>query len=188
MTSETGWADVIKRSPDKVKLIVSKQSYHYPVKGIVLISGVHQKHIWIGKQKIANKLFPKKTTQSQEAIDVRNVKTALRQLVEPQMKTVRSKLRTVAFSEKDPRCPLSGDSLLECKTHVDHTIPFTSLVEDFFRERRLDISRVEYSKRGTHVNLKDHDLAEEFVKYHFEKADLKLVCAKANLQKGSKFI
>lgn len=188
LLTEKGWADVIRRAPDKIKIEVGKQNYVYPVKGIILVSGFKKSRIWIGKQKITNILFPTKQRRSQESIDIANVKTAFRQLAEPQMKTERNRLRSVSFAEENPLCPLSGQSLRDCKTHVDHTIPFTTLVEEFCRENRLDISNIKYSQRGTKVKLKDPVLAQKFVLYHLEKAELSLVCAEANLQKGSKIL
>ena len=81
-------------------------------------------------------------------------------------------------------CQETGELSLWVELNVDHRQPntFSVIVDRFIELYRIDLSSIEYIESIDNVYLfKDNDLAEEFRKYHKEKANLRLVRKDKNL-------
>ena len=170
---------------EKTELKVTQRTFQkYPVRGLTLISPNSKTEIWIGKSTITNTLYPKKRRKVKQSTIVLK---ALRQIVEDDVQRERQLQRRKMYGRSDMICPISGINLLDCKTtHLDHKYPFSKLAEDFFREKGIDMERVQVRIKGTFYILSDSKLAQEWKTYHLKNAKLELVCAKANLKKSNK--
>lgn len=85
-------------------------------------------------------------------------------------------------------CQLSGKSLMG-STHVDHySKPFSSLAMEWAEYCEADLCRQKFAGRGQTKIFANGELNESWQHWHEEKADLRIVCAKANLAKGNKAI
>lgn len=161
------------------------------VRGVVLITPNSKREVWIGKEKLVNELFPSQVKMSEPKLNRNIALQALRQIIEPQIKTFRQSARKILNSEVgfSERCPLSGELLRNCadNTHIDHIYPFSRLVEDFCRAYGLDLETLEVYTRGTKAFLKNTEIAESWFDYHMMKAKLQLCCGKANIAKSNKY-
>lgn len=76
--------------------------------------------------------------------------------------------------------------------HVDHKNPsFNQIVEDFIKERKIDLELVEISGMGdeeTTQFFSDIWLRRDFADYHKDHAILQLLDAKENMKKGLKIL
>ena len=82
------------------------------------------------------------------------------------------------------KCQETGELSLWEDLNVDHRQPntFSVIVDRFIELHKVDLSAVEYIETIDNVYLfKDNDLAEEFRRYHKEKANLRLVRKDNNL-------
>lgn len=82
-------------------------------------------------------------------------------------------------------CPLSGKSLMGL-THVDHKAPFSKLVLQWAEEFSVDLCKQKFSGKGQTKIFANGELNESWQHWHEKNAELQIVCAKANLQKGAK--
>lgn len=90
-----------------------------------------------------------------------------------------------------PLCPLTGVILTPKTSHVDHIYPqtFSSLVEDFVQEYHIDPISVELLSGGDNnstIRLKNKELEQLWVDYHWHHARLRVVSAEANLKMSDK--
>lgn len=90
-------------------------------------------------------------------------------------------------------CCLSGSPInIQTDTHVDHIIPFDTLVHDFITQENIDVEVLQYTDdihptdcRITEF-LPNSDLKKKFADFHRRKASLRLVTANANLTRKRK--
>lgn len=83
---------------------------------------------------------------------------------------------------KPPICPVTRERLTRKTAHVDHEIPFDSLVKTFLGPTALRDVRVEPTRDdATETMLADRVLREAWALYHRSVAKLRLVSAQANL-------
>lgn len=160
----------------------------YPVKGIMLISPNSKSEIWIGKKTITDLIFPPQKTKKHINWKTK-LSLAFRQIVEEDMAIERNIQRKRAYMDESFCCPLSGIPLKDCPsgTHLDHVYPFSRMVDDFLRRFNIEGEWVEVVHRGTSYSLKDTEIVKKWLQYHRENADLKLTCAKYNIQKSNKY-
>lgn len=134
------------------------------------------------QSKLLDSLFPKSTKASSSA----RVVKAMRNLISGQISEYRQNYRKAC--KLDARlliCPLSGADMRYCKTHVDHTYPFSLLIKDWAASLSLDLAKIELNRQGL---FKDDKLAESWLNYHKSNAKLQLVSQSANCSKGAKLL
>lgn len=96
----------------------------------------------------------------------------------------------IAFRDKnltqDSVCPFTGQTLTVQNVHVDHVPPttFDAIVDEFIQLYSIEpegvsLTGVKDGEIGD--NFSDSSLSELFLQFHNEKAQLRLVSAKANL-------
>jgi hypothetical protein len=110
----------------------------------------------------------------------------MRQIIEPQIKTFRLSVNR-QLKRKPLKCAMSGEFINSGEFHIDHTYPFKNLVEEWCREEKIDLERIDVHCRGTKCYFKDTTLAESWFDYHAMNAQLQALSAKANLAKGAKY-
>lgn len=169
--------------------VVTKKFQAKGVKGVVMISPNSKTEIWLGKAKIVDTLFPPKKPTPLHVKDRKNVIAALRQLINPQIKTYKDSVRRQLNGPMGHklRCALTGDHICMGEYHIDHRYPFKNLVEDWCRQVGKDLEHIDVVCRGTKCYLKDNQLAESFYDYHMMHAQLQVTTAKANMEKGAKY-
>lgn len=125
-------------------------------------------------------LFPTKKRGSKEAPYHNIVRKALRGMVEYQISEYRSSL-PYSFS-----CYESGLTIRKgMKFDVDHTdVPFVKLVDDWLIENGLTYEEVVLSGTKNNKRIKDPELAESWLNYHFDYAQLVPVLSSINRSKG----
>lgn len=176
------WKKIMAKKPEFRFKIIKKKFQASPVKGVALCVG--EREIWIGKQKLIEFLF------HSEPLDIdhrKKVIMALRQLVEPQIKQYRAAVHR-KINRGKMYCALTGASLDFGEFHIDHSIPFKILVEEWCREVGRDLERIDVACRGTSCKLKSKELAQSFSDYHLINARLQATTKTANLKKGSKVL
>lgn len=179
------WKVVKDRGAIKYK-IRNKKFQGKAVRGIVMVTSKSKREIWLGKGAVVEALFPKKVETPTYVQNKREALIAMRQIIEPQIKTFRlSVLRQI--KKKPLRCPVSHDLLEATEFHIDHRYAFKNLAEEWCRDMKVDLERVDVYCRGTKCYMRDTDLAESWFDYHMINAQLQALSAKANLQKGSKY-
>jgi hypothetical protein len=118
------------------------------------------------------------------------VTSALRTLVEPQIRAFRARAFGGSFSVP---CALTGTAVAMGESHVDHTPPvtFDALVQAFLDSRGLTMGEVAVvpTADASAVNtLVDVELAHAWVEYHELKASLRVTSKGANLSQGAKLV
>lgn len=159
------------------------------VKGVVMISPRSKTEIWLGKGKICDELFPRSTPVPEYKQNKKDALAALRQIIEPQIKAYRT---SVLRQLRGPmghkiRCAQSGEAINSGEFHIDHKYPFKNLVEEWCRDMKVDLERLEVSCKGTKCKLRDTRLAESWFDYHMMNANLQVLIASENLKKGAKY-
>lgn len=169
--------------------VVSKKFQTKAVRGIVMISPNSKTEVWLGKAKVLEYLFPPKSPTPIHVKDRKNVIAALRQLINPQIKTYKDSVRRQLNGPMGHkvRCSLTGEHICMGEYHIDHKYPFKNLVEDWCRQVGKDLEHIDVVCRGTKCYLKDNQLAESFYDYHMMNAQLQVTTARANMQKGAKY-
>ena len=87
-------------------------------------------------------------------------------------------------------CPISGESLTWDNVHVDHAPPlfFSEIVRQFIKEYDISICKIKIGGRGrdgeTTVYFEDAHIAKQFVAFHDERAALRLLSPRANIELG----
>lgn len=180
------WKAIKDRGEVRYK-IRNKKFQGRGVRGIVMISPNSKKEIWLGKGKIVEALFPRPTQTPVYVTNRRQALIAMRQIIEPQVKTFRLSVNRQLQRGKVMKCPMSGDFISSGEFHIDHKWPFKNLVEEWCREESVDLERIEIQCRGTKCYFRDTKLAESWFDYHAINAQLQALSAKANLQKGAKY-
>lgn len=151
-----------------------------------MISGKSKREIWLGKAAILNILFPRTTAIPEYKQNKKDALVAMRQIIEPQIKTFRTSVLR-QLKKKPIRCPISGDFIETTMFHIDHKYPFKNLVEEWCRDEKVDLENIDVYCRGTKCYFKSTELAESWFDYHTIHAQLQVLSAKANLQKGAKY-
>ena len=179
------WKVIKDRGPVRYK-IRNKKFQGRPVKGIVMITSKSKREVWLGKGQVVGALFPRTVEVPEYKQNKKDALVAMRQIIEPQIKTFRmSVLRQL--KKKPLKCPVSGDFIEAAMFHIDHRYPFKNLVEEWCRGEKVDLENVDVYCRGTKCYFKDTELAEGWFDYHMMNAQLQVLSAKANLEKGSKY-
>lgn len=192
------WEKIILRGGNFYFKVIKKKFQTKAVKGIALVTQNSSNEIWIGKKKLIDILFPPPKVEYQQEIGLfndpvenrRRVLSALRQIIEPQIKQYRQAVRRriKGVGRYKLRCALTGEYLNHGEYHIDHKTPFKVLVEDWCRINQVDLENIEVVCRGTFCQLKNKSLAENFFDYHLLNAELQVTTAQANLVKGSKIV
>ncbi len=92
------------------------------------------------------------------------------------------------FSEKKiARCPITGETISFCSSHVDHQSPntFYKLVSDFIAEMKIDSEEISFVGSGQdglcQITFQDKTLEKAWVDYHNKNAQLQVISQRANL-------
>lgn len=85
-------------------------------------------------------------------------------------------------------CPVLGRVMTPDTCHVDHCPPntFEVIVTDYIREREIDVETaplLEHRDGKIGNRFTDDGFQEDWVQYHNNKAELRLISAEANLKK-----
>jgi hypothetical protein len=179
------WKAVKDRGEVKYK-IRNKKFQGKGVRGVVMISPKSKREIWLGKGKIMEALFPKAVETPTYIQNKKDALVAMRQIIEPQIKTFRMSVNR-QLKKKPIRCVESGEFINSGEFHIDHKYPFKNLVKEWCRDERVDLERIDVYCRGTKCYFKDTNLAESWFDYHMMHAQLQVLSAEANLQKGAKY-
>lgn len=179
------WKAIKDRGAVRYK-IRNKKFQGKAVRGVVMITPNSKREIWLGKGKVTESLFPKTVLVPEYKQNKKDALIAMRQIIEPQIKTFRLSVNR-QLKRKPLRCSLSGEFINSGEFHIDHVYPFKNLVEEWCREERVDLERIDVYCRGTKCFFRDTNLAESWFDYHAINARLQALSAKANLSKGSKY-
>jgi len=179
------WKVIKDRGEVKYK-IRNKKFQGKAVRGVVMVTSRSKREIWLGKGKVTDELFPRVKPIPEYKQNKMDVLVAMRQIIEPQIKTFRLSVNR-QLKRKPMRCPIHGVFINAGEFHIDHSYPFKSLVEEWCREEKVDLERIDVYCRGTKCYFKDTSLAESWFDYHAINARLQALSAKANLEKGSKY-
>ena len=179
------WKVIKDRGAVRYK-IRNKKFQGRPVRGIVMITAKSKREVWLGKGKVVDELFPRTVEIPEYKQNKKDALVAMRQIIDPQIKTFRlSVLRQL--KKKPLKCPVSGDFIEAAMFHIDHKYPFKNMVQEWCRDEHIDLENVDVHCRGTKCYFRDTDLAERWFDYHMINAQLQVLSAKANLEKGSKY-
>lgn len=98
------------------------------------------------------------------------------------VRALREEVKDQIFSFKKSSTPVCGicGNVIDGDIHVDHVVPFRCLVSDFFGADVHDV----LDMGPAPSLLKDRWIAQEWIKYHKEKAILQMSHARCNLKKG----
>jgi len=179
------WKLVKDRGPVRYK-IRSKKFQGKAVRGVVMVTSKSKREIWLGKGKVVDELFPREVAVPEYKQNKKDALVAMRQIIDPQIKTFRLSVNR-QLKKKPLKCAVSGEFINSGEFHIDHRYPFKNLVEEWCREMKVDLERVDVYCRGTKCYMRDTDLAESWFDYHMMNAQLQALSAKANLEKGSKY-
>jgi hypothetical protein len=85
-----------------------------------------------------------------------------------------------------PRCWITNEELNSDQCHVDHIVPFDTLIRRFVTEFNVDIdSAIEESTDGDVIpRFADQKLKNQWQKFHRENAVLNLATPTANMKRG----
>jgi len=94
------------------------------------------------------------------------------------------KLKNITNSNK---CPVTGEYLTIKNSHVDHEHPqFEQIIRDFIKTNNINIDEISLSGSvdgEIGQRIKDKDIETKFIKFHNNIAKLRIISAKANLQR-----
>jgi hypothetical protein len=179
------WKAIKDRGAVRYK-IRNKKFQGRAVRGIVMVTSRSKREVWLGKGKVVEELFPRAVEVPEYKQNKKDALVAMRQIIDPQIKTFRlSVLRQL--KKKPLKCPVSGDFIEAAMFHIDHKYPFKNMVQEWCRDEHIDLENVDVHCRGTKCYFRDTDLAERWFDYHMINAQLQVLSAKANLEKGSKY-
>lgn len=179
------WKSIKDRGPVRYK-IRNKKFQGRAVKGIVMVTSRSKREVWLGKGQVVDALFPRAVAIPEYKQNKKDALVAMRQIIEPQIKTFRMSVNR-QLKKKPLKCAMSGEFINSGEFHIDHRYPFKNLVEEWCREEKVDLERIDVYCRGTKCYFKDSSLAESWFDYHMMNAQLQALSAKANLEKGSKY-
>ncbi len=74
------------------------------------------------------------------------------------------------------------------REHVDHEPPltFSKIVDDFIKEKNIDLTKIEYDNSSTMTLFIDKKLEKDFYEYHKSVCKLRIISAKENLKNSYK--
>jgi hypothetical protein len=151
-----------------------------------MITPNSKREVWLGKGAVIDSLFPRETKVPEYKQNRKDALVAMRQIIEPQIKTYRTSVLR-QLRRKPLRCAMTGDFIEASMFHIDHVYPFKNLVEEWCRDMKTDLERIDVYCRGTKCYFKDTELAESWFDYHMMHARLQALSASANLKKGSRY-
>lgn len=152
-----------------------------------MVTSRSKREIWLGKGKVTDELFPRAKPIPEYKQNKKDALTAMRQIISPQINEFRKSINRQLNRGKIIKCPSSKDYLSAGEWHVDHVYPFANLVEEWCREERIDLERIDVYCRGTKCYFKDTSLAESWFDYHAINARLQALSAAENLKKGARY-
>lgn len=179
------WKAIKDRGGVRYK-IRNKKFQAKAVRGIVMITSRSKREVWLGKGKVVDALFPRAKEIPEYKQNRKDALVAMRQIIEPQIKTFRMSVNR-QMKKRPMQCPDTGSFIEAGEFHIDHRYPFKNLVEEWCREEKVDLERIDVHCRGTKCCFKDTDLAERWFDYHAINAQLQVLSVEANLKKGSKY-
>lgn len=99
--------------------------------------------------------------------------------------------KTAFFNtEQKKYCEITGEQINYNTSHVDHIIPFKTLVDNFIKTYYIDVDKVHYTfSIGVSFFLYDVNtkrIMDTWIDYHRENALLRVISANANLQRSRK--
>lgn len=104
---------------------------------------------------------------------------ALRFAIKPQLLEFRQKVYLPIT------CGISGRIITTHKElHIDHKIPFWSLVQNFCLQKNIDLNILETEGNGENIRLVNKKIELEFQDFHRKHAELQVSLKEANLEKG----
>jgi len=182
------WKALHERDGLKYK-IRNKKFQGRAVRGVVMVTPRSKREIWLGKGKIVEELFPREKPIPEYKQNKKEALVALRQIIEPQIISYR---KSVLRQLRGPmghkiKCAMSNQVINAGEFHIDHKYPFKNIVEEFCRDYKIDLERLDVYCRGTKCYLKNTEIAESFFDYHMMNASLQVLNATENLKKGSKY-
>jgi hypothetical protein len=152
------------------------------VKGIALISPNSHYEVWVGKNYLLDRLFPKKNLPDPSKENRKNALRALRNIIEPQVELYRRRVANNSVIRSD----YSGKPIFG-PYHVDHVYPFIKLVEEWCRENGVDLERIPLKCRGATCKLESVEMSESWFDYHSVNAKFQVLDAKENISKGARY-
>jgi hypothetical protein len=157
------------------KYLSEKQVAHLVNHGYVKdINGRY--HVWLNPEKTKSFPIVKKKRSKNEKI-----KQAFRKEIKTQISNFRRKNNHIL--KKGYFCPLTNKKIINwLQAHVDHIVPFWSILSDFIILRGIDFESVALNRKGY---LSDVNLSDEWQSYHLEHAKLQILSVEANLKKGA---
>jgi hypothetical protein len=179
------WKAIKDRGGVRYK-IRNKKFQGKAVKGVVMVTGKSKREVWLGKAKVVEALFPKAVETPTYVQNKKDALVAMRQIIDPQIKTFRMSVNR-QLKKKPIKCAMSGEFINSGEFHIDHRYPFKNLVEEWCRDEKVDLERIDVYCRGTKCYFRSTELAESWFDYHMMHAQLQALSAKANLQKGAKY-
>lgn len=162
--------------------VVNKTFNGKRVKGIVLVTPNSGYEVWVGKQVVVKAMFPPTNAPDLSKENRRNVLRALRGVIEPQIKEYRKRFRGQSVIKSS----LTGKPIFG-PYHIDHVYPFIRLVEEWCREKGLDLETLPVKCRGTVCRLESVELAESWFDYHALHAEFQVLDAAENVSKGARY-
>lgn len=82
-------------------------------------------------------------------------------------------------------CPVCGVMMVRGSgLHVDHEIPFDTILQDFMTGEMLGYDDIEIEDLGLDSQFADGNLAQRWYDYHLQHAKLRLVHSHCNLARG----
>jgi hypothetical protein len=157
------------------KYLSEKQIAHLVNHGYVKdIKGSY--HVWLNAEK--TKSFP---VVKKKASRTEKIKQAFRKEIKTQISNFRRRNNHVLKSGY--YCPLTKKKIINWRqAHVDHIVPFWSILSDFILLRGLEFQSITLNRKGY---LSDSNLSDDWQAYHLEHAQLQILSIEANLKKGS---
>lgn len=111
---------------------------------------------------------------------------ACRNAIQNDMRLVKLKYFQLNSKKGQVKCQETGELHKWVDLVVDHRQPNTfSMIVDRFKEvKQIDVNKIEYDyDEGNKLLFKDQTLMEDFVNYHKEKANLRIVKKEQNLSR-----
>jgi hypothetical protein len=158
---------------------------------MLVIGGRRAKHVCFlhGDSTIPitkNRLYPRKpavcTLCGSSTCCKKSVVKAFRDAIQDQILEFKTKI-----IPGECRCAISGTPLSLCVGgyHIDHVVPFSSLLRRFCKEQGINICNLHLKGRGQCKKL-PLEIEKKWSDYHSQNARLQALCKKQNLRKGSK--
>ncbi|MFN3783960.1 MAG: DUF3223 domain-containing protein [Spirosomataceae bacterium] len=117
----------------------------------------------------------------------RDFNRACRNAIQNDMRLVKLKYFQLNSKKGLVRCQETGELHKWVDLVVDHRQPntFSMIVERFKELKQIDVNKIEYDfDEGNKILFKDQSLMQDFVNYHKEKANLRIVKKQNNLSRS----